>query len=169
MVSLSSVVVREAGIEDVPMLAELSERTYRETFSERDTPEELECVVRETRSATFFSHALLNHRALIAEVGGVPVGYTLFGPVNQTDIVPQEGDRELVRLYVLASHQGRGVGRALMDATLAHPTMVHAPRIYLDVWQHNHRALTFYRKYGFSDTSIHNGDHMVMVRTHQTV
>ncbi len=160
--------VREAYSDDVPMLAALAERTYRETFTARDTPETMERAVRETRSVLFFEEALRNHCALLAEIEGVPVGYALFGPVDQSGVVPEEGDRELVRLYVLRDHQGTGVGRALMDATLTHPTMRAASRIYLDVWCGNERAKIFYRRYGFSETGVMNSDHEVMVRTVRT-
>ena len=56
---------------------------------------------------------------------------------------------ELRRLYVHPEFQNQGYGTALMDAALSHPGLNRAPSIFLDVWEHNHGAQRFYRRYGF--------------------
>ena len=45
--------------------------------------------------------------------------------------------------------QHAGVGTTLMDAALRHPRLHSAMSISLDVWEHNHGAQRFYRRYGF--------------------
>jgi ribosomal protein S18 acetylase RimI-like enzyme len=42
-----------------------------------------------------------------------------------------------------------------MEAALAHPQLKEARSIYLDVWERNHEALRFYRRYGFDVVGAH--------------
>ena len=61
--------------------------------------------------------------------------------------VPGNGDLLLSRLYVLPTHQRRGVGDALLAAVVArHPGAV---RIQLLVEARNTKGLTFYGRHGF--------------------
>lgn len=67
------------------------------------------------------------------------------------------GDRplELLRLYVDARWHGRGVGPALMGRCLELATSEGFQTLWLGVWEHNDRALAFYRKYGFNVVGHH--------------
>ena len=56
---------------------------------------------------------------------------------------------EVTGLYVLAAHQGKGVGGALMDRALA---LLPERRIVLFVLRGNERAIGFYRHRGFRFT-----------------
>ncbi len=85
---------------------------------------------------------------LVAETDGRMIGYVQFGKCGFAEANP-EMDYEVRRLYVLAEFQNQGIGAQLMDAALNQPRMKNAPRIFLDVWEHNHGAQRFYERYGF--------------------
>jgi len=55
----------------------------------------------------------------------------------------------LNRPYVETARQGRGIGHALLDAALAHPRLARAPRVRLQVWDENTRAVRLYESAGF--------------------
>lgn len=75
-----------------------------------------------------------------------------------------ERDQELKKLYVLSDHQGRGIGKSLLDATLNTPRLRHAKNIYLDVWYKNKGARKLYESYGFKVINDTTQD-LIMVRT----
>lgn len=76
---------------------------------------------------------------LVAELYGTLVGYGCYIP-------GQEGG-EISAIYILKEAQGRGIGRKLMDALLTRLSG-NGP-VILWVLQGNHRAIGFYRHYGF--------------------
>jgi ribosomal protein S18 acetylase RimI-like enzyme len=82
---------------------------------------------------------------LVAEQGGVVVGFTVFGPTS--DLEPGFAG-EIQMLYVLPAAQRRGHGRALFERA-AHD--LAARRLYwLVVWvvKDNRAARAFYRRMG---------------------
>lgn len=80
---------------------------------------------------------------LVAERNAQLVGYIQFGRLENRN------DMELRRLYVLSEFQNQHLGTQLIQAALAHPQLENAARIYLDVWEHNHGAQRFYKRFGF--------------------
>ncbi|HVE79199.1 MAG TPA: GNAT family N-acetyltransferase [Gemmatimonadaceae bacterium] len=70
-------------------------------------------------------------------VGAAPNGVTAPAPL------------EVRRFYVARAWHGRGVAGALMDAVVRAAGDRGAQTLWLAVWQHNPRAIAFYRKAGF--------------------
>ena len=102
-----------------------------------------------TRSEAYFATALGERSMLVAEEGGVLVGYVQFGDVDIAEVDVRPGDQELHRLYVETAFQGRGIGRMLMDEALRHLRLAGAERVFLQVWEENERAVRLYESYGF--------------------
>jgi len=64
---------------------------------------------------------------------------------------------ELKRIYVLREYYNKKVGAALMSFALQFATENKFEAIWLGVWEHNERAKSFYKKWGFTDTGFtHN-------------
>lgn len=63
--------------------------------------------------------------------------------------------RQLSQLYVAQPWQGAGIAQTLMDWTIAAARDLGADELLLTVWEENHRAFRFYRRYGFE----HVGDY----------
>jgi ribosomal protein S18 acetylase RimI-like enzyme len=135
-------------------LAELAAKTFADAFGASMTPEDLKQSLEEDRSPAYFEHALKESTILVAKLDGKIVGYVQFGPVKMPEAGAAPDDRELGRLYVATELQGRGIGRQLMDAALSSPEMKHAPRVFLQVWDENHRALAMYESYGFKKCGV---------------
>ena len=129
-------IVRPARPSDVAALAGLAQRSWLDAFgssvSAEDAAEEAA-----SRSEEYFAAALFEQTILVAELDGVLAGYVQFD------------DSELQRLYVETELHGRGVGRALLTAALEHPRLADAPRIHLQVWEQNERAVRLYESAGF--------------------
>jgi len=57
---------------------------------------------------------------------------------------------KIYQLYVLPSHQRRGIGSKLMNAAIKH---FGARKVVLEVEEGNEKGIAFYRKFGFTYSS----------------
>jgi ribosomal protein S18 acetylase RimI-like enzyme len=94
------------------------------------------------------------HLALAA---GRVVGYAKVNPPWLPDAEP--GALQLSQIYVSSDQHGAGVGKALLDWSIATARAGGATALLLTVWEENHRAAAFYRKNGFE----HVGDYAFAV------
>lgn len=140
--------VREIKEDEVLALTKLAQETYTAAFGHAFLPSDLSFHLERNLSEFYFRQAMGEDDFLVADVDSQLVGFAQFGtvtlPVQATD-----QDQQLRRLYVLSSHQRRGIGSALIEAVLAHTQIRAVKNIYLDVWEHNHDAQSFYKRYGF--------------------
>jgi ribosomal protein S18 acetylase RimI-like enzyme len=142
-------VIRLAVAADVPALAALAARTWLDAFGGSLAPEHAAAEAETGRSEARFAAALQERTILVAEADGALVGYVELGEVDIPEADAGPEDAELHRLYVDTPVQGRGIGRALLDAALAHPRLATAPRVFLQVWEENERAVRLYERAGF--------------------
>lgn len=142
-------VIRTAENSDVRALSLLAIETYCDAFGHTFSSADLTAHLEKNLSPECFLRILNDDTVLVAAEEDRLVGYVQFGAVKPIVTETQGGDHELRRLYVHHSHQNQEIGTRLMEAALGHPRMKNAENIYLDVWEHNHGAQRFYRRYGF--------------------
>ncbi len=136
-----------ASLADVGVISDLACRCFTETFGHLYTPQDLNTHLVTTCSAAFFAKALdEGNGILLALDHGAPVGYAKYGKIG-LPIAHTSEERELHRLYVLASHHRQGIGQKLMLSAL--DALKAAPAIYLGVWEENLKAQAFYSRYSF--------------------
>ena len=152
-----SVVVRLAGAADAAWLAALAERTFRETYTEFNTPENMERYVADHFGPDLQAAELRDSGTvtLVVEVDGAAAGYAQLarGPAPRSIGGPDP--MELVRFYVDRPWHGRGLAQRLMAATADTARAAGARTLWLGVWERNGRAIAFYRKCGFEDVGTH--------------
>lgn len=156
--------IRPITTAELPSLAALAQQCFTETFGHLYSTKNLQHHLDTTCSAEFFANELAKGReVLIAEENGKLVGYAKFGAVGvPLKTPPHPDDRELQRLYVLATHHGKQIGSRLMEAVLADPAMQKAPALYISAWSENFKAHRFYARYGFEhfdNYTYYVGDH----------
>lgn len=152
-----TVAVRTASQKDVSLLAELSATTFRCAFAADNTPEDMEAYLTESFSKEKLGQELSDPLSLffIAEGDGKPLGYAKLNRGTTDASVTGTKPVELVRLYVLPESIGRGLGARLMQECIDTATSQGFETLWLGVWEHNHRAIRFYRKWGFEEVGSH--------------
>ncbi|WP_053761176.1 MULTISPECIES: GNAT family N-acetyltransferase [Streptomyces] len=75
------------------------------------------------------------------------VGWACHGPYRDGEV--RTDDAELYALYVDPRHQGRGIGRALLDESVRRCTAAGRRRVFLWVLEENAPARRFYARGGF--------------------
>lgn len=145
--------IRPATPADADRLAALAERTFRETYAEHNTADDMERYV-----AAHFGPARQRaelsapgHRVLLAEADGREAGYVQLATGPAPDCVGGESPLEIARFYVDRPWQGRGLAPALMGAAVGTARDAGAGVLWLGVWERNLRAIAFYRKSGFRE------------------
>ncbi|HEV8366978.1 MAG TPA: GNAT family N-acetyltransferase [Pyrinomonadaceae bacterium] len=154
---MSNLVIRDGKLADAVLLAELGARTFSETFARENTPanmaDYLAASFNPRQQATELCDP--NSTFLIAEVDETAVGYAMLRAGLAPKGISGENPIELVRLYVSRDCIGSGVGAALMRDCLSESLRRDHKTIWLGVWEHNHRAQTFYRKWNFVEVGTH--------------
>ncbi len=145
--------VRPAVAADAARLAELGERTFRDTFAPDNRPDDLDQYLRSAFGEAIQRAELADATlaTFILDVDGEPVGYAQLCTALPPAPIEAAGAIELRRFYLDRAHHGRGLAQTLMDAITGAVTKRDAPGIWLGVWERNARAIAFYRKGGFLD------------------
>lgn len=144
--------IRHAVAADAAALAELGERTFRDTFAADNNPDDLETYIAQTYGETQ-QRGEIEHPdgvTLLVEDGSALIAFT------QLRRKPSpHGDIEIARFYVDRRHHGRGVAQTLMENVVEVARNLGATTIWLGVWERNLRAIVFYEKCGFRDIGSH--------------
>lgn len=146
--------VSEAQVEQ---LAALSRQTFYESFASHNTEANMQAHLQKAYSTTQLLKELTSPHAqfYFALAGNEPVGYIKlnFAP-GQSDLQDNTA-LELERIYVLQAWQGRQIGQQLLQKAIGVAREHALQSIWLGVWEHNPKAIAFYRKHGFVAFSTH--------------
>lgn len=143
--------LRRAGPDDADTLAALSAATFSQTFGHLYRPRDLSAFLHQAFAVERQREHLVDPQQAVwlLEDGGRAVGLAVAGPCRLPHAEVAPGDGELRRLYLLASHQGRGHGGRLMQAAMDWLLRAGPRTLWLGVWSENHGAQRFYRRWGF--------------------
>lgn len=85
-----------------------------------------------------------------------PAGYLkLNWGKAQTEEQENPNMLEIERIYVLAEHQGKGIGGAMFDFSVSFAKEKKMEYLWLGVWEDNPKAISFYKKKGFEPFGEH--------------
>ena len=152
----NDVIVRFATTEDVNSIGFLAHQIWPATYGEIIAPEQLQYMLQMMYSpAALHQQMQQQHVFLIAELDEEPVGFASFSKIGEPGIF------KLHKIYVHTTIQGKGMGRALLNAVVEEIQARDAQSLQLNVNRHN-KARAFYERLGFAvireeDIDIGNG------------
>jgi ribosomal protein S18 acetylase RimI-like enzyme len=156
------IVYRNATIDDAPAIGALFRQGFIDTFGHIYDPKDLAAFFEDfTLAAWQMELADSDFAFRLAEEDGVLAGYAKVSSVS-LPVAPAGPSAELRQLYVLKDWHGSGIARALMDWVIAEARGRGAAELYLSVFTENHRARSFYARYGFEGV----GPYVFMVGNH---
>jgi ribosomal protein S18 acetylase RimI-like enzyme len=142
---------------DLLVLQAISKQTFTEAFSEENSEENMRKYLNEQLSAEKLSEELAdkNSAFYFAKSDNKVIGYLKlnFGQ-SQTEI-KDTLSVEIERIYVLKEFYGKEVGKQLLEMAIQISRQRKADYIWLGVWEHNQKAISFYRKFGFTEFGTH--------------
>jgi diamine N-acetyltransferase len=149
--------IRAARESDAIALAHIAEVTFRETFSQANTKQNLDAhcannfgVARqlvEIRNGKMITLLAESDTRLIA-FGQLRSG---IGPACVEGLLPLE----IYRFYVESPWHGKRIAHRLMSALIGRAIEAGAKTLWLGVWEHSPRAIAFYGKFGFRCVGEH--------------
>lgn len=149
--------IRRAVKTDAKLITELSEVTFFDTFYGTCTDEDMQVFIKE-----FFGEKQVNKELsdpndfyFIAFIEKKAAGYIrIKEDESDIEVIKNSKSIELKRIYVLKEYHSKKVGARLMQFALDFAAGKGYELLWLGVWEHNERALNFYKKFGFIDTGF---------------
>ena len=149
----STVTIRWAELDDEPRLVEIDDSTWSPLVNPGPRPTD----------GAFFRPHVEPSDTLVALVDGAIAGYALIG--NPTPL-PASAHVQMIRgLAVAPDHQGRGVGRTLVDAAIEEATRRGAVKLALRVLDTNDGARRLYAAAGFEPEGVLADEFLLEGRT----
>ena len=143
--------IRKLDITDLENLQKISILTFRETFEEVNTKEDMQKYLDENLSVEKLKSELENPNSefYFAENDKLILGYLKINFGNaQTENQGNE-TLEIERIYVLKDFLGQKIGQILLNKAIEIGKKKNLEFLWLGVWEENHRAIKFYEKNGF--------------------
>jgi diamine N-acetyltransferase len=154
---MNMIKLKQLSISDLDQLEAIARETFFQTFHSINTEENMRKYLDEGFSTDKLSKELNDKNSLFyfAMIHKRVIGYLKinFG-LSQTEF-HDDSAVEIERLYVLSEFHGKKVGQILFEKAVEIASKRNADYIWLGVWEHNPRAISFYKKNGFIEFDKH--------------
>jgi diamine N-acetyltransferase len=153
--------VRTCNQKDIDTLVSLGIKTFRDTFDEHNTPENMILYINKTFTRKIMESEMKQPGTVffLALDGRQAVGYAKIKISPAPAKLSDTAAFEIERLYAHKDYVGKRVGYILMQTCLAYAKKKGCQTLWLGVWENNARAISFYEKNGF----IKFGHHIFML------
>lgn len=143
--------IRLAILSDVLRLRNLSEITFRDTYTAYNSPENMENHVAKNFSLQQIETELQDseNQYVVCENGQELIAFVKLVRNHSTKGLTDEKVVEIERIYVRKEFHGQQLGRKLIDFCTDWAKGQGFEVIWLGVWEHNPNAIKFYEKMGY--------------------
>lgn len=149
--------VRTCNAKDIDTLVSLGIKTFRDTFDEYNTPENMMKYINQSFSRTVIEQEMKQPGTVffLAFDGRHAAGYAKLRASEAPESLNATEALEIERLYAHKSYIGKRVGYMLMQTCIAFARKKGCGALWLGVWENNARAIAFYEKNGFERFGEH--------------
>ncbi len=149
--------IKRAELKDAEVLTKLGITTFCETFMKDNRKEDMDKYIAEEMNLARITGEL-NERDnvfFLAVYDDWVIGYAKMRTVKKPVELRNNNPVELERIYVLSQYHDKKIGLALMDHCMQYAKARGHDIVWLGVWEHNHRAVNFYKRWGFDFFGSH--------------
>ena len=153
---LNEITIRNATINDIELIRELTFKVWPQTYSSIISKEQIDYMLEMMYSNKSLALQMAEgSQFIIVQDTKRPVGFASYKPVAINIY-------KLDKIYILQTQQGKGIGKFVIDYILQQIKDRSAESLQLQVNRNNINAKSFYEKIGFSiiqeaDFEIGNG------------
>ena len=154
---MNSIEIKSVTPQDTEILKQVSRQTFQETFSEDNTEENMQKYLDENLSTSKLQAEINNPETgfYFAVYNGKAIGYLKLNSGKAQTELKDENALEIERIYVLREFQRMKLGQVLLEKAVEVAKERDARYIWLGVWEHNRKAISFYQKNGFEEFDRH--------------
>ncbi|KAI8973670.1 acyl-CoA N-acyltransferase [Mycotypha africana] len=155
----SDITIQLATAADAHILSDLARRTFSDTFGADNPPEEMEKCLNENYTYELQLKEINDPSMstfMAIDKNNVAVGFAQLRLSKEVyDFIGDNDAIELQRIYVDKNCKGKGVGKALLLASIEKAKQLDKKTVWLGVWEHNPKAIAFYERFGFTKVGSH--------------
>lgn len=142
--------IRNASEADFPIIQEIAQKTWPNTFSAILSPGQISYMLDIMYSTDSLKNQTIHygHRFLLAYLQGSSGGDVCIGYASYELDYSGEKRTKIHKIYILPKHQGEGAGVALINKIEEIAVSVGDNQMFLNVNKSN-PAISFYEKIGF--------------------
>jgi ribosomal protein S18 acetylase RimI-like enzyme len=147
--------IRIATSEDIEALCQIGAKTFVETYGDQNTPENLRKYLEEKFNEEQILDEIKTPKTifLLVELENQTIGYAKMR-LNLLEN-PDPKALEIERIYIEKAFHGQKFGAILMQKCMDVALENGYQWLWLGVWEHNPKALSFYKKWGFEQYGEH--------------
>lgn len=153
MPSKVTIRIRRAFGRDAALLTQISRETFKEAFARDLHEKDLYRYMDENYQESIQKSEIRKPDAIVLLVVAedTPVGFSMVYPAPPPPCLPGDRAIQLKRFYLFRKYHGTGAANELMCKTLAETATSGYENVWLSCWELNERALSFYRRWQFTD------------------
>jgi diamine N-acetyltransferase len=148
----------KCSLEDVPVLRQIGQETYFDTFAFMNTPENMDAYLRDAFSPERITSELqmTTSAFYFLQVKGILAGYLEINLAPSQSDLNESRTLEIERIYIVNSCQGSGFGKRLLQAAERIGLDLGCTSTWLGVWEKNVKAIGFYERMGYAEVQRHS-------------
>jgi GNAT superfamily N-acetyltransferase len=140
----TALTIRPAAAADIPLLRELADRIWRESYAAMLTPEQIDYMLARMYAPETIARELAEGVIWeLASLADEAIGF------HSCAHEPAERRLKLNKLYVLPEWQGNGFGQMLLARVHEVAASLDASEVWLQVNKRNPRAIAAYERAGY--------------------
>lgn len=148
---LNSYHIRQANPADAALLSRLGGETFYDAFIAYNREEDIRSYIAQAYHEEKIKENLEKDNIVyfISFIGEQAAGYLKLIRNVEVEYLPHQKVLEIEKIYSLKEYIGRGAGKALMQQAIVYAKAEGFDTLFLGVWEENHRAVNFYKNFGF--------------------
>lgn len=149
--------ITKCQLDHLDVVMDISKRTFIEAFEKDNDPLDFKNYIHTafSRETLRWELSNANTRFYLVSQDETVVGYFKINVGDAQTDVKLGHSMELERIYVLATHQGLGLGGILLARVKEMALQQDKTLLWLGVWEKNQRAIQFYQRQGFRKFGTH--------------
>ncbi len=144
---------------DAGLLADVSAETFWDAYNTESILDQdfIKAYIAKTFSEEVIAEELADEEIIyiIPEIESEVCGFLRLLPNSTRENVSGRKPFQISRIYLRKKFWGKKLGSELMERSIEEAIKHNSDVIWLSVWQHNKRAINFYKKFDFRKVGEH--------------
>jgi ribosomal protein S18 acetylase RimI-like enzyme len=153
----SSIQIKSVTSADTEMLLNLSRQTFFDAFAHLNNAADMEAYASTAFTLQKFEEETSSPDSefFFAVIDNIKAGYIKLNYNAAQTELQDPNALEVERIYILQKYQGQQIGKHLLDFAIQTAIDKKFKYVWLGVWEHNNKAISFYKSKGFEQFGSH--------------